>query len=266
MKANSLTKLLFLIITLSALQQGAYAQSDGPKRKLVWSDEFNYTGLPDPKKWDYEQGFVRNKEPQYYTKDRLENARVGNGYLTIESRKEAYKDAHFTSASIITLGKKHLKYGRVEVRAKVCKGVGGWPAIWMLGTNRGPVKWPFCGEIDILEYVGKDSTQVYGTVHYADSTGTYKHKGEKPVVGNPYEDFHVYAIDWNEDRIEFYYDKLKYFVFELKDADNQVDNPFRKEFYLLLNLALGRQGTLGGPLDEKILPLKYEVDYVRIYK
>lgn len=193
-----------------------YAQSDGVKRKLVWYDEFDYTGLPDAKKWGYEHGFVRNKEPQFYAKNRLENARVENGNLIIEAKKETYEGADFTSASIITLGKQHFKYGRVEVRAKVCKGVGAWPAIWMLGANRGLVKWPDCGEIDILEFVGKDSTQVYGTVHYADSTKTYKYQGEKPVVGKPWEDFHVYAINWDKDKIEFYYDNLNIWYSMLK--------------------------------------------------
>jgi len=261
-----INNILWFAAALTLFVTKGYTQSNGTHRKVIWADEFNYSGLPDPKKWTYEEGFVRNKEPQYYTKQRLENAYVANGCLTIEAKKEKYKDAAYTSASIITLGKKHFKYGRIEVRAKVHKGRGGWPAIWMLGTNRSSVKWPHCGEIDIMEFVGKDSTQVYGTVHFADSTNTYKYEGLKPIMGKPYEEFHVYAIDWNADRIEFFYDDRKYFVFNLKHADNHKNNPFRKDFYLLLNLALGREGTLGGPLDEKILPLKYEVDYVRIYK
>lgn len=244
----------------------SFAQSDGSYRTLIWADEFDYSGLPDDTKWAYEEGLVRNKEPQHYTANRLKNARVTDGKLVIEARKENYQGAQFTSASLITLKKMHLQYGRVEVRAKVCKGIGSWPAIWMLGVNRGPVKWPNCGEIDIMEYVGKDSNQVYGTVHYADSLNKYKNDGKKPVVGAPYDDFHNYAIDWNADRIEFYYDNLKYFVFDVKKADSKSGNPFRKEFYLLINLALGREGTLGGPLQESILPLKYEIDYVRIYK
>lgn len=235
-------------------------------KKLVWDDEFDYTGLPDTRKWDYEVGFVRNKEPQFYTKRRLENCRVENGMLMIEARKEKYGEASYTAASIITLKKQHWKYGRIEVRAKVPKGIGSWPAIWMLGANRGPVKWPDCGEIDIMEFVGKDSTLVYGTAHYSKDGGKYEYKGEKPIVGAPYEDFHVYAIDWNENRIEFYYDSLKYFVFDIGSADKNTQNIFRKDFYLLLNLALGREGTLGGRLDDNILPLKYYVDYVRVYQ
>lgn len=264
---SKMTKLfLSACLIVSIFNLSAVAQSHGPKRKLIWKDEFNYKGLPDSTKWDYEVGLVRNKEPQYYTKNRLENARVENGLLVIEAIKEEYKNAHYTSASLKTLGKKHFKYGRIEVRAKVCKGVGAWPAIWMLGVNRTEVKWPNCGEIDILEYVGKDSTQVYGTVHYLDSTSNRKLEGKKPVVGNPDQDFHIYAINWDEDKIQFFYDDLNYFTFDIKKADNKTDNPFRKEFYLLLNMALGRVGTLGGKLDDRILPLRYEVDYVRVYR
>ena len=259
-------KLYSILFCLFLNLLSVYGQTNGTYRTLIWSDEFDYSGLPDDTKWGYEEGIVRNKEPQFYTVGRLKNARVTNGKLIIEAKKENYQGAQYTSASLITLKKMHLQYGRVEVRAKVCKGIGSWPAIWMLGVNRGPVKWPNCGEIDIMEYVGKDSTQVYGTVHYADSLNKYKNEGKKPVVGAPYDDFHVYAIDWNADRIEFYYDNLKYLTFDLKKADNKDGNPFRKEFYLLLNLALGREGTLAGPLQDAILPLKYEVDYVRIYK
>ena len=257
---------IVLAALLSFLCVKGLAQSNGPKRKLIWFDEFNYTGLPDQSKWDYETGFARNKEPQYYTRERLENARVEDGKLIIQAIKESYKGANYTSASLITLGKKHFRYGRVEVRAKVTKGVGAWPAIWMLGVNRQEVKWPFCGEIDILEYVGKDSTQVYGTTHYTDKDDVYHYQTEKPVVGKPWEDYHVYAINWDKKKIEFYYDDKCYFVYDLTKADHADYNPFRRKFYLLLNMALGREGTLGGRLDDRILPLTYEVDYVRVYK
>ncbi len=235
-------------------------------RKLVWSDEFNYNGLPDPKKWGYEEGFVRNKEPQFYTTKRLENARVENGNLVLEARKENYKGAAYTSASIITLGKESWKYGRIEVRAKVPKGLGVWPAIWMLGENRTEAKWPKCGEIDIMEFLGKDSSKVYGTVHYADSANQYRHKGEGPVVGAPYDGFHIYAIDWDKNGFTYYYDNLKYFVFDFKKAEYNPQDIFQKKFYLLLNLALGHQGAWAGPVDDKALPVEYLVDYVRVYQ
>ena len=256
----------YQIIVLLLLGANLATAQEIKKGKLIFSDEFNYAGLPDSLKWTYEVGLVRNKEPQYYTSKRIENARVEDGNLVKKKKKEDYKGARYTSASLITLGKKHFKYGRVEVRAKVPKGLGSWPAIWMLGENRQQVKWPNCGEIDILEYVGKDSTQVYGTVHYADSAAKYHYIGEKPKVGAPNEDYHIYAVEWNKKSISFYYDDLKYFVFEYKRAAYHPGKIFKRPFYLLLNLALGREGTLGGPLDDHILPLKYYVDYVRVYK
>ena len=242
--------------------------------KLVWSDEFNYTGLPDKSKWDYEQGFVRNKEPQYYTTARPENSRVENGTLVLEARKENYPNAAwhpgsaepqrsaYTSASLITLGKAGWKYGRIEVRAKVPRGAGAWPAIWLLGEDRGRVKWPFCGEIDILEYLGRDPSKVYGTVHYADAAGQYAHQGESPVVGDPAGDFHIYALNWYPDRLEFFYDSLRYFVFD----GSKGGEIFRKKFYLLLNLALGHEGSWAGPVADSVLPSKYYIDYVRVYQ
>jgi len=182
---------------------------------LVWSDEFDYVGSPNEAKWDYEQGFVRNRELQYYTKARKENARVENGNLIIEARKETWPNpayqpdsqaarwqrareyANFTSASLITKGKASWTYGRVEVRAKLPTGRGVWPAIWMLGMNIDQVGWPTCGEIDIMEYVGFDPNTVYANVHMA----KYNHvkgtgKGSKITADKPYMSFHVYAIEW----------------------------------------------------------------------
>nr|WP_262919837.1 glycoside hydrolase family 16 protein [Niabella hibiscisoli] len=160
--------------------------------------------MPDSTKWGYESGLVRNKEPQYYTVKRQENCRVENGSLVIEARKEPYEGAAYTSASLTTLGKRSFRYGRIEVRAKVPKGLGSWPAIWMLGTNRGPVKWPHCGEIDIMEFVGKDSSLVYGTLHYSDKEQKYQMKGAKPAMGAPYNDYHLYAIERTADVISFF--------------------------------------------------------------
>ena len=259
-------KLFFLLLTSAALQTRA---QDTTKWTLVWHDEFNYTGLPNRKYWNYEEGLVRNKEPQYYTKARAENARVEGGNLVIEARKESLPGipAAYTSASLVTLNKLSIQTGtRIEVRARVPKGRGSWPAVWMLGEDRNQVKWPFCGEIDIMEFVGRDSTRVYGTMHYADDKGQYGTKGEKPVVGSPYDGYHLYAIDWRSDNITFYYDSLPYFVFDLTKVQKTTRDIFNRKFYLLLNLALGRQGTLGGPLDDAILPCRYYIDYVRVYR
>ena len=159
---------IFTLITLIAVASGVAAA----ERKLVWSDEFNYQGLPDPAKWGYETGFVRNHESQYYTKERKENARVENGHLVIECRKEQFTPANhvpvnYTAASLITQNKASWQYGRIEVRAKLPHGKGVWPAIWMLGTNITQVGWPRCGEIDIMEFIGKEPKNIFGTLHFS---------------------------------------------------------------------------------------------------
>jgi beta-glucanase (GH16 family) len=232
---------------------------------LVWSDEFTYVGLPDSTKWDYEEGYIRNNEKQYYTKNRLQNARVENGLLVIEAHKEKFKEFDYTSASINTKGKAHFKYGRFEVKAKVPTGVGTWPAIWMLGTNMDKVGWPTCGEIDIMENVGFNQNMIHGNIH----TKSYNHtigtgKGDKRKVSEPYENFYIYAIEWFENRIDFYINDEKYFSFK-NEGTGVKTWPFDQEFYLLINLAIG--GAWGGQegIDDSIFPQKYFIDYVRIY-
>jgi len=274
MKGTYMNRSVLLLLNFLAMIAAATAQITPPNWKLVWSDEFNYTGLPDKNKWDYEKGFVRNKEPQYYTTARTENSRVENGTLILEAKKETYpnaawhpgstepQQAAYTSASLITLGKAAWKYGRIEVRAKVPGGAGAWPAIWLLGEDRATMKWPFCGEIDIMEYLGRDPSKVYGTVHYADAAGQYAHQGESPVVGDPAGGFHVYALNWYPDRLEFFYDSLRYFVFD----GSKGGDIFRRKFYLLLNLALGHEGSWAGPVADSVLPSKYYIDYVRVYE
>ena len=234
--------------------------------ELVWSDEFNYEGLADETKWSYESGFVRNRERQYYTKARAENARVENGTLIIESRKEKYDKGNYTSASLHTWHKAEWLYGRVEVRAKLPTGKGMWPAIWMLGTNRRQVGWPTCGEIDIMENVGFDPDVIHANIH----TKAYNHmkgtnKGAKIRDEKPYEQYHIYAIEWCEDRIDFFFDDQKYFTFENEGKGNDVW-PFDKPHYLILNAAIG--GTWGGQkgIDDTIFPQRYRIDYVRVFK
>lgn len=258
--------------------------------ELVWSDEFDSEGLPDRTKWDYEEGFIRNKELQYYTRARKENVRAENGVLVIQSHKEDYKNpkhkpgskhwhekqqaANYTSGSINTLGRFAFQYGRVEVRAKMPQGKGMWPAIWMMGTNRTDVGWPRCGEIDIMEYVGKDPHTIHANNHFADPKikdkslrGKAVHKsagGGKVTINEPWKDFNVYAIEWNEKEINFFVDDKHYATFNIDMAGKGSDNPFRKPHYLLLNLAIG--GSWGGEIDDTVLPQKYEIDYVRYYK
>jgi beta-glucanase (GH16 family) len=237
------------------------------KWELVWEDNFDVDGLPDQRIWNYEEGYIRNNEAQYYTKERLENARVENGNLVIEARKDNWNGHKITAASVNTYENKSILYGRVEVKAKLPTGVGTWPAIWMLGNvfNEG-TGWPACGEIDIMENVGYDPDIIHANIH----TKSYNHvkgtnKGDKITIENPYLDFHVYAIDWYEDRIDFFVDDQKYFTFENEKTGNDKW-PFDKPHYLLINLAIG--GGWGGQkgIDDKIFPQKYYIDYVKVFK
>ena len=235
--------------------------------KLVWSDEFDYHGLPDPTKWDYEEGFVRNQESQYYSRERLDNARVEGGRLVIECRKERFTPKNhppveYTAASLITQNKASWQYGRIEVRAQLPQGKGVWPAIWALGTNISKVDWPTCGEIDIMEFVGKETHNIYATVHYA-VDGKHQSDGGKLAAPTPLADFHIYACEWDSDRIDFFFDNQKYHTVLIDKVGKGTDNPFRKPHYLLINFALG--GTWGGPIDETVLPQTFLIDYVRVY-
>ncbi len=260
--------LLFIIILFPLLVQ--CQNKENPEwiggKKLVWADEFDYTGLPDPLKWGYETGFVRNKEAQFYTKERLQNARVENGKLIITACKEEYEGAHYTSASINTKGKFEFTRGRIEVKAELPHGKGTWPAIWTLGTNIREVGWPACGEIDIMEFVGFEPDIVYANVHTKD----YNHnkgngRGGKIITDKPYNNFHIYAVEWYNDRLDFYFDDQKYFSCT-KKGEGIGEWPFDAPQYLLINLAIG--GTWGGQqgIDESIFPVEYQVDYVRIYQ
>ena len=232
---------------------------------LVFADEFDTAGTPDPAKWGYELGYIRNNEKQYYT-SRSENARIEGGNLVIEGRKEAYQAYGYTSASINTRGRFEFLYGRVEVRAKLPTGVGTWPAIWMLGTNIGQVGWPACGEIDIMENVGFDPLRIHASVH----TAAYNHtigtqKSANVTIANPSEDFHVYAMEWYADHIDVFVDGQKYFTFRNEGTGSRAW-PFDKPHYLLINLAIG--GGWGGQkgIDDLRFPHRYLVDYVRIYQ
>jgi beta-glucanase (GH16 family) len=232
---------------------------------LVFSDEFDTEGALDAAKWGYEIGYIANDEKQYYT-SRSENVRAEGGNLVIEARKEAYQGYGYTSARINTRGRFEFQYGRVEVRAKIPTGNGTWPAIWMLGTSIDQVGWPTCGEIDIMENVGFDPLLVHASVH----TAAYNHtigtqKTASVTVANPWEDFHAYAMEWYADRIDVFVDGQKYFTFRNEGTGSRTW-PFDKPQYLLLNLAIG--GSWGGQkgIDDSRFPVRYLIDYVRIYK
>jgi beta-glucanase (GH16 family)/glycerophosphoryl diester phosphodiesterase len=236
--------------------------------KLVWSDEFNYTGLPDNTKWSYEVGGHGwgNNEKQYYTDADTMNVMVKNGILSITARKEQKGNNEYTSARLLTKGKASWKYGRIEINAQLPSGRGLWPAAWMLGNNIDKVRWPECGEIDIMEHVGFKKDSVFGTIH----TGAYNHvkgtqKGKTTFIENPYTQFHTFAIEWTPEKIDFLLDGELYnhFANEHKTSDEW---PFDQPFYLLLNLAVG--GNFGGQkgIDNSVFPATYKIDYVRVYQ
>lgn len=244
----------------------AITTGDGQVWDLVWSDEFNYKGLPDPDRWGYEVGYIRNNERQTYTEARKENARVEDGTLVITSRKEDYEGYEYTSASLHTKETATWTYGRFEIRAKVPTGIGMWPAIWMLGVNIDEIGWPACGEIDIMENVGFTPNVIHANVHtlaYNHMQGT--NKGSSIIVSEPYEDFHVYAIEWFEDHIDFFVDDELYFTFE-NEGTGSATWPFDEPFCLIINAAIG--GAWGGQygVDDDIFPQTYVIDYVRVYE
>ncbi|MCB0486291.1 MAG: glycoside hydrolase family 16 protein [Flavobacteriaceae bacterium] len=278
---------LHLVSSVLLLSCKEKAAETPEKYELVWADEFDYKGKPDSTKWGYEYGFIRNAEKQYYTDD-LKNARVEDGHLIIEARREKianekYKSdefekknwlkyiaeidtAQYTSASLTTRGLAEWTYGKIEVSAKLPRGVGQWPAIWMLGANWKEAGWPKCGEIDIMEHVGFDKDSVFGTIH----TEAYNHmkgtqKGKKIVISEPYDTFHVFALEWTPEKMDFLLDGVVYnhIENEHKTADEW---PFDQDFHLKLNIAIG--GGLGGKhgIDDSVFPQQMVVDYVRVYQ
>ena len=250
-------------VLLLALALGApLAAAD---QKLVWGDEFDQDGAPDAKKWGYESGRLRNKEAQFYTVGRSENAVVRNGCLVITGRKEPWEKAEYTSASLNTQGKFEFTYGSVEVRFQVPKGRGVWPAVWMLGASHGVTPWPLCGEIDLMEYVGWSPDTLHFTIH----TKAFNHLAKnqlssKVTVPEPWSGFHTTRLDWTKEKLVISLDGKP--VRDYQNAHQGEEQwPFDKPQYVLLNLAIG--GAWGGAkgIDDSIFPAEMRVDYVRVY-
>lgn len=243
----------------------------------MWGDEFDYAGAPDPAKWGYETGYLRNNEAQYYTA-RPENVRVENGVLVIEARKEAYEGYQYTSASLHTLSTDRQTAlfattgGRLEVRAKLPAVSGSWAAFWTLGADSWTAQggWPRSGEIDVFEYVAHTPHAVFGNLHYEGTDG-FHHDNVKDYnlhhadwQADPfYTDFHTFRVDWYEDRIEWYVDGIKYHEVSIVGTA-MAGNPFGSDHYLLLNLAVG--GSWGSPIAADFTSDQYLVDYVRVYQ
>jgi beta-glucanase (GH16 family) len=267
--AIQLLNILFLGFCFSLFLFGCDSFNKSP----VWFDEFDYTAPPDSTKWNFDLGNGcpqlcgwGNQELEYYTHD-PKNVRVENGVLTIEAHRDSIGGMPYTSARVVSSHKGDWLYGRIEVRAKLPRGRGTWPAIWMLPTDRAYGGWPASGEIDIMEHVGFDPGTIHATVH----TEAYNHHKKTQREGivsiaDAQDTFHVYAIDWRKDKIDFFVDDRLYHSVSRTPGDSFREWPFDQRFHLIMNVAVG--GFWGGMqgIDDSIWPQRMEVDYVRVYR
>jgi licheninase len=260
--------------TSPAAQSGAGPGAGGAGAwQVVWADEFDGDGAPDPSKWAYEVGGSGwgNNELQFYTDARAENARVERGVLIVEARRERWQGRDYTSARLTS--RAGWTYGRIEARARLPRGRGTWPAIWLLPVrgSYGTGGWPDNGEVDIMEHVGFDPGVIHASVH----TRAYNHvdrtqRSAQTTVPDAQDAFHVYAVEWSREEIRAYVDDRQYFAFKNERAGNpQADWrqwPFDRDFRILLNVAVG--GNWGGQqgVDDTIWPQRLEVDYVRVLR
>jgi beta-glucanase (GH16 family) len=272
---TKLPLLIFLICTFLSLTSGCNVVSsfkkpeptpvpDLPGWNLIWHDEFDGKKI-NPDNWTYDLGGWGwgNGEGQYYT-SREENARLENGLMVIEARQEKYENSYYTSARLKTQGLQEFQYGRIEARIKVPEGKGFWPAFWMLGGSFNGSNWPDCGEIDIMEFVGREPDLIIGTLHgpgYSGALGLSKWNRQEFNIA---DEFHTYVLEWEENEIRWYFDGNHYSTIYRDDVGNR-EWVFDQPFFIILNLAVG--GTLGGMVGvDTEFPAQYFVDYVRVYQ
>jgi len=270
--AIKIDKLQFVLLSKHQQTPQYLTQStEGKEWKLVWADEFETTQI-DSTKWTYDIGNWGwgNNELQYYTKNRQENARIENGNLIIEARKNDMEQA-WTSARLTTRGKVSFLYGKIEFRAKVPKEKGNWAAAWTLGDSYiDEINWPYCGEIDILESVGYEvSEKGDGIAHATVHTPAYYFKINNQIsstkdIKNIVGEFHTYAVEWTPKEIKMLVDDVPYYLYD-KNA-NEKEFPFTKAQNIILNLAMG--GGWGGAkgMDSTVVSQKFVIDYVRVFE
>lgn len=256
-----LQRKLALLLAALCLQTSAFAVPAG--WTLVWADEFDGSNI-NVQNWTFDTGGGGwgNNELEYYT-DRPENARIENGNLVIEARKERYRNGAYTSARLKTQGLKTWTYGRIEARIKIPYGQGIWPAFWLLGNDINTVGWPGCGEVDIMENIGREPYTVHGTIHgpgYSGANGV----GSLLTATTPWsDDYHLYAVEWNTNHIEWSVDDVPYF--SVSPADLPGAWVFDHPFYIILNVAVGGSWP-GSPDATTQFPQQMLVDYVRVYQ
>ncbi|MGM1057286.1 MAG: family 16 glycosylhydrolase [Bacteroidota bacterium] len=222
--------------------------------------EFNFDtdGELDTSVWNFETGNNNgwgNQEAQYYTED---NAVISGGNLVITAKAEDISGFDYSSSRITTKDNFEFTYGRIEVRAKLPEGGGTWPAIWMLGSDFDEVGWPQTGEIDIMEHAGNDQDLIHGTLHYEGRSGGDA-DGNTVMVDGVSDDFHIYTVEWSDQHIIFLVDGEVFHTYE-----NNPDSPFNKDFFLILNVAMG--GTFGGEIDPDFVESSMEIDYIRVFR
>ncbi len=267
---------IFISIVLGVMSAACSARSaTSPKYKLVWQDQFGGEdgSRPDASKWTYDLGGGGwgNHELEYYT-DRAENARIEHGKLVISAKREDYtgRDGvarEYTSARLKTQGLFARAYGRFEARIKIPEGQGIWPAFWMLGDNLATAGWPKCGEIDVMENIGKEPGSVHGSLHgpgmpgpTSDATSTFALGGGKKFA----DDFHVFAVEWEPGVARFYVDSNIYASFDAEHWPAGGKWVFDRPFFIILNVAVGGDWP-GSPDGTSNFPQKMIVDYVRVY-
>lgn len=236
-----------------------------PGYTLAWSDEFTGNSL-NTNDWNYEIGNGAsgwgNNELEYYTNN-SKNVLVSHGNLIIEARNESASGFNYTSARLTTQNKKQFQFGRVDIRAKLPKGKGIWPALWMLGSNINTVPWPGCGEIDIMELLGHEPSKMYSTLHYG--TAAHGSKGNSYSLSNgSYSDqFHVFSMIWKQDKAQVFVDDIM--LLEVNKSDVGSDYPFNAPFFFIMNVAVGGNWP-GSPDATTTFPQRMIVDYVRVFQ
>ena len=281
-KVYSLSILFVLLILISACKKGGSGNPNPPpppppppppvvqhwkfESTILWEENFNYSGVPDTTKWGYDIGGNGwgNNELQYYTT--AGNTMVESGTLKITAKKENFSGRAYTSARMVSRNKADWLYGRIEVKAKLPRGRGSWPAIWMLPTDWSYGNWPNSGEIDLMEHVGYDQNRVHFTIH----TQAYNHmigtqRGQNKIIPTASDEFHLYRLDWASYGIRGYFDNELVFEF-INPGGGYTYWPFDQKFHLLLNIAVG--GNWGGlqGVDDTIFPIVLEIDHIKVYK
>lgn len=238
--------------------------------KMIFHDEFDVDGMPNPEYWGYEEGYVRGGEMQYYTVARPENAYIKDGKLHIVTLNDNWQDEtgqthQVTSASVMSKDKVKFKYGRVDIRAKIPICLGSWPALWMMPNDDVYGYWPNSGEIDIIEHVGFTPYTIYFTAHCAEQNGANNKYHHSTTVPTCTTEFHVYSLVWTPDRIDWLVDDRRCWTIT-RTAPTWRGWPYNQDFYLIMNTAFGGSWGAQKGVDLEALPITFEIDYVRIFQ